>query len=601
MTLRVLQSISLWIKVNYSILIIAIISLSIRSALPGDGGGNSPADDLLAVRQANSILEGDWLGAWSYLTNSKPPGMPFYLVMVHYIPIEYKFVTHFFYLLASYFFVVQLTRYLKIKEGFTLCTGIGFGILALNAVIFQEQFNRVYRNTPTVIFVLIFYALFLKLMNLMRQRIALETGQSISSQKVKSSRKNKSSRMDRSLQRNEILRALKRLKSREFFTAVFLGFVFMMLQLFREDSYWILPSTLVVYLFETIKWKSSGRIVRRQAIRSFSLLLTAYISCVATSSPVIATNQSQYGASVTEDYFTGSYAKAIKLWQGVNEGADSRYFIPVTKQQREAVYEVSPTAKTLMPYLELGPNVGWKMNSCGSPIKVCDESAAWFPWELRDAAVTSGGARNAAEFKAIFQQISNDIEQACEVGSLSCGSPGIAPGSRALALKNADQFKSYFLLNLKYVFNLPTGGRISSPDRYSVPSQDVIKEWQEVVRYSPASSSIPLDLNRTSKTLGLYEKIWSLLFWFLLGVVMLAILLSIYSRTSRLIFPVVVLFMGSALVNAIGLSVFNLALGFFVAGSYLLNLQINFLACGIACTLYLVSKFVHQEKRSETV
>ena len=105
-----------WLKSNYLIVILASISFSFRYALPGDGGGNSPADDLLAVRQANSLINGDWLGPWSYLTNSKPPGMAFYLAVVHFFPFESKFVTHGIYLISAYFLVTQIIKYLEVSK-----------------------------------------------------------------------------------------------------------------------------------------------------------------------------------------------------------------------------------------------------------------------------------------------------------------------------------------------------------------------------------------------------------------------------------------------------------------------------------------------------
>jgi hypothetical protein len=567
------QKFKFWLKSHYLIIILASISFSFRYALPGDGGGNSPADDLLAVRQANSLINGDWLGPWSYLTNSKPPGMAFYLALVHFIPIPYKFVNHSLYLIAAYFFTVQLIRYLNLEKRFIRNSSLVFGVLSLNVIIFQEQFNRVYRNTPSITIVLVFYALFFMLLTSMRSRYTL-----LSAKKIKVAQKIKVS------------------NQKEIQISVTLGLTFMLLQLFREDAYWILPTTFLIFAFEVYRWRSTGRNFRKQLFRSVTILLISYLSCVTFSAPIIAMNKSIYGAPVTEDYFTGPYAEAIKRWQGVQTGIDSRYFVPVTQKQRTAVYQISPTAKSLAPYLELGPNVGWKMNSCGSPIKVCDESAAWFPWELRDAAVSSGGARNAADFQSIFKKISNDIEEACDAKLLTCGSSGIAPGSKALGSSDINPLKSYFLMNMKYIFNLPTGGRISSPDRYTVPSKEVLDEWHNVVRYSPASTSIPLDKNRTSASLHIYEKIWSYIFWGFLLFIVIAIFLSIYSRGNREIKLSAALFIGSGLINAIGLSIFNHALGFFVAGSYLLNLHFNFIACSLVCLLYIVN----YSERSET-
>lgn len=562
MTLRVLQNIGSWVKINYSILITALISLSIRSTLPGDGGGNSPADDLLAVRQANSILEGDWLGPWNYVTNSKPPGMAFYLVGVHFIPIEYKYVTHVFYLLATYILAVQMMRYLEISRHPRFGKFLIFAIFALNPIVFQEQFNRVYRNTIVVIVMFLFFAIFLRLLIRLRTHNAL-----IQSKQFKSGNPAKAAR------------------SGDWKIPTVIGIVFLALKLLREDSYWLLPVTFLFFCFEIIRMHSGLQLKMRIFATSIIFSILGY---AVPSLPAQSANFTYYGDSSLEDFYTGNFAEAIKLWQSVEPGSDPRPYVPVNRAQRLAVYEVSETAKRLSPYLELGPNVGWKMNSCGSPVKVCDESAAWFPWELRDAAVVSGGVRNSAEFQALFKQIASDIESACEGGVLSCGDSGLGPGTKALGTKDLKPLMQYFKMNLSYIFNTATGGRIAAPDRSA--SNEINEEWHQVVNYKSAPLSVPMNTMQKSKNLELYEKGWSYVFWLFLIIVVLSLVRITWTRLELNYLKLLIYFSGCGLVNAVGLSVFNYSIGFYVGGTYILGLQFCFILTAIVSILYFIDK-----------
>ncbi|MCI5136855.1 MAG: hypothetical protein D3922_00210, partial [Candidatus Electrothrix sp. AR1] len=78
-------------------------------------------------------------------------------------------------------------------------------------------------------------------------------------------------------------------------------------------------------------------------------------------------------------------------------------------------YKVSPTFQKVAPYLEgpLGQN--WqKLCGCG------DIPAAFFIWAFRDAVAAAGyytDGQNALDF---YQKMGNEINQACENGTLNC-------------------------------------------------------------------------------------------------------------------------------------------------------------------------------------
>ena len=80
--------------VNTIFVLIALISLGIRSLIPQNVIFNSPQDDFLGVRLAGNIVTGSWLGAWDSKTLSKPPGYSLFLAVCHFLHIPPQLTVH---------------------------------------------------------------------------------------------------------------------------------------------------------------------------------------------------------------------------------------------------------------------------------------------------------------------------------------------------------------------------------------------------------------------------------------------------------------------------------------------------------------------------
>jgi hypothetical protein len=65
-------------------------------------------------------------------------------------------------------------------------------------------------------------------------------------------------------------------------------------------------------------------------------------------------------------------------------------------------------------------------------LKICDESTAWFPWDLRDAAQNASETSSASEFEETFRSIADDIAVACASNPIKCEAKGLAPGVDSL-------------------------------------------------------------------------------------------------------------------------------------------------------------------------
>jgi len=149
-------------------------------------------------------------------------------------------------------------------------------------------------------------------------------------------------------------------------------------------------------------------------------------------------NESRYGVSVVESFTQGSFPKVINDLSSI-EPSGTRGFVTVTEIQRQKAYAISPTFAELEPYLERTWGVGWRGAACGT-IGICDESGAWFPWELRDAVELAGiGDDSAEDFENAFSRIHAEIQAACQLKKIDCGLRPLSPGLASLndlSLKN---------------------------------------------------------------------------------------------------------------------------------------------------------------------
>ena len=361
---------------------------------------------------SNALIHGHWLGSWSPDILSKPPAYSFFLAFAHFIPLDPTVLMHVFYLLISLLFVKSTSTFFgnfhKSKSSFMR---IGFSFLAFNPAVFANDFSRIYRISLDTVATLLFFTLVLRLVNFL-QKIDIE-GNPFSW---------KEPRLGAYLA-----------------IAAPLGIAYSVMILTRAEGFWILiptiPLPIAIWISSISKNGISWRLKRKY--RSGLVLLNLFaISTIAFLVPigvVSAINKSVYGVSEIENYYSGNYARAIKLWEGVRNGKSDLSFIPVSKGQRAAVYAVSPAALSLKPTLDGPPNTGWKTFNC-SATKVCDESGGgWFSWELRSAAVINNHISNEVEFQKFFETLANQISSACRNKLITCDTTGIAPGAKALS------------------------------------------------------------------------------------------------------------------------------------------------------------------------
>ena len=133
---------------------------------------------------------------------------------------------------------------------------------------------------------------------------------------------------------------------------------------------------------------------------------------------VRAENEARYGLALDNDMAEGTFLRAYADWSRVEAGP-RQYRIPITAEQRAAVYPVSPAARDLRPVLE-APDNGWRSFGCADLSAGCDFAGGWMVWALRDAAAAAGHFGSAVEAQRFFSRLSQEIVAACDDGTLTC-------------------------------------------------------------------------------------------------------------------------------------------------------------------------------------
>ena len=120
-------------------------------------------DDALMVKFAYSILDGNWLGEYTYNTLMKGPTFPMLLALLYKLKLPYIFSITSLYTISCIVFMIAIRKIVKNKYAF-----IGlFAILLFNPIMYGSNImQRIYRNSLIPSFALLitgsYIALFLR-------------------------------------------------------------------------------------------------------------------------------------------------------------------------------------------------------------------------------------------------------------------------------------------------------------------------------------------------------------------------------------------------------------------------------------------------------
>jgi hypothetical protein len=339
--------------------LVSVVSVLLRFAMPITLGGGV-VDDRLYLRTASYLAEGRWLGPFDQFTLLKGPAYPVFIAAMYRSGVPLKVGEQLTQLLAA----AALAMCVWVVTRRAAMTLVVYVTLALDPTNFDTWASRATRDSwYSSLTLLLIAAVFLA-----------------------------------------VYAAVAHSRLRWVVTAsVVAGAAAGTFALCREEPLWIVPtlSVLIAGLpcCLVVRWwrrRPRNRMRPDRVLRGLGRLALVVAILVGGGAAVITSattmNAREYGVAVTSDLVYGSYGRVYADWRRVG-GEVSTPQDPITVAQREAVYQVSPLARSLQPLLDPVAGCTSRRNGLGFDTSV--PPCARAPWEgIRDAAARLGYFRS---------------------------------------------------------------------------------------------------------------------------------------------------------------------------------------------------------------
>ncbi|HEY7412478.1 MAG TPA: hypothetical protein VII13_17165 [Vicinamibacteria bacterium] len=182
----------------------------------------------------------------------------------------------------------------------------------------------------------------------------------------------------------------------------------------REEGVWLLPAVGALALGAALGARGRSRPVARAA----AIVLPALAVWALVVGGVRVVNGRVYGWPVVVELqapeFRAGYGALARV------GPEPPVYVPVTAEAWRQAGRVSPAAASLVPHLEDALDV-YEKTTCRWLPEACGHvGGGWFVWMLRDAADKAGHHGTAAEARAFYRRLAEEVNAACAARRLGC-------------------------------------------------------------------------------------------------------------------------------------------------------------------------------------
>jgi hypothetical protein len=432
---------------------------------------------------AYNLLNGQWLGSYDemgHLVLSKPAGYSLFLAWTNWMPWAPTVTVHAV-LLSGFILIWREFRAMQMPREFLIGCHL---FVSFAPIWFSETMSRIYRDGLLAALTVLFIGLLLWM-----RRCLVNVGQY--------------KHLDIKKMKWLLLSASTIGLSAGYFVIIkpswhFLIVIFLV---FLAESY-----------FTNFRKMPKNRIIKIY----FSAVIVVTLSYNILPTYIKIQNHNHFGVFAIDSFSKGNYPEAMKAIYGVAD-KQKRPYIDSTRESRTQIYLVSPTMKRLEAFLELPDDNGWRSQPCHSDLGVCDESGAWFPWEVRDAIEKAGLGDTAIEFEETTGKIATEIRSACQQDEIECEDEGIAPGLDSIDSLSPRVVVDAFAKGFQFILNPMTGSQ--ERGEYKELSDEVKNLWDSTIKGLPPREfatnyeSNDLFAGDLRKSLGLfYSAIWIPLF-----------------------------------------------------------------------------------------
>lgn len=347
------------------VIVLAVFRQYLVYDLPIYAISNALPDDGLMVSMAESLKNGQWLGAYQRLTLVKGIGYPLFLVTCSLLPFGYLSISSFFYTVSVLCMVYGVKPIFRTYKSLAvLYTVLLFCPVGAALVTFQ----RVYRNSISAAQVLLIIGSFAG-MYFRREW------------------------------------PVKRQLPWVF------GAVFGLVSFYytREDAIWILPFVLVVTLIYlgTVTFRYWRFNKKDLFVRAFLILLPLFCM-MGTGKAISFLNQHYYGTSAVNELNSGAFGEMMKTIYSVEDEKELKQ-TSVSRAKLEKLYENSPTLAGIRPQMD-AQFAAW----CGDPeySRIWEVEDGWFFWILRDAMSDGGYYESPQTMENFCNSVTKELQMA---------------------------------------------------------------------------------------------------------------------------------------------------------------------------------------------
>src|SRR5436853_3174599 len=357
-----------------SLLITALILVALKlwlvAAQPVVAHANASFDDRLYLALAEQVLKGNWLGPYSQFTLMKGPMYSLFIAGTFLSGLPLPIAQHLLYLFGCTLLVLALRP----------CFSADWQAFILFALLWWQPMSYVEldilrQNIYTPLTLLLFAGL-----------CALETRRRAS--------------------------VFVRLT-----WGALLGISAAAFYLTREEEIWVVPGAiLLIGAAAWNSWRAGERLCPL-----FVPLLTAAICAAGILGTVCTLNHRYYGWFGTVEFRSREFRSAYGALQRPISSEQIPY-VPVARDVRLKLYEVSPSFAELRPCLEGPTGLEWANYSdflTGRPGEELQIGGGSFVWALRDCVIASDHGNSAREALNFYKSLQVEINRACDEGLIT--------------------------------------------------------------------------------------------------------------------------------------------------------------------------------------
>ena len=335
-----------------AIIVVIAMRVLLSFSLPSFYLNNLRYDDSLMVDQAKSLNNGEYLGEYSDITLIKGLAYPIFLYITNLLGMSYSMMLTIIYILACIYFIYSLKKIITNK----LILFTIFAFLMLNPISFSsELFQRLYRNSLTIIELLFFFGTIINI---------------ISS------------------------------KKRCYLYYIFLGIITAIMFLTREDNIWVVIIYAIVVIYKLYKERKIKTIL--QAL--IPICITAILLNI-----VCYINYINYGIYTYNEITNSSFKKAyLKILQIKDDEKKDQVAIP-----KSTLYKLSENSK-LFNLSKQFIDAKYNQLSNGTD-EIYNGNMVWY---LRYWIYKRNNIKTGEEANKYWEDLSDEIDRLFEEGKL---------------------------------------------------------------------------------------------------------------------------------------------------------------------------------------